>query len=518
VAKLRKYLKTRRVTSISQIGTDRIIELQFSDGLYRLYLEFYAGGNIVLTDGDLKILALFRNVDEGAEHEKLRVGLQYNLSLRQNCGGVPPLTKERVREGLQRAVERQQDTATQGKKAKKQSKDILRKALAVSITECPPLLVDHALHLANYDATLKPEQVLSDDALLEGLLSALEQARAIFEGITSPESIKGYILAKPNTAASKHEDARTEQSAEKKSALLYQDFHPFRPAQFESMAYTILEFDNFNKAVDEFFSSIEGQKLESKLQEREMMAKKKLDQLRQEHENRIGGLQQMQELNIRKAQAIQANVHRVAEAMAAVNGLIAQGMDWGEIARLIEREQSQRNPVAQMIKLPLKLYENTITILLDEATLEEDGEDEGYETTSSASEDSDEDDNAKSNSRTERLHPASKQLAIDIDLGLSPWANATEYFDQKRSAADKQERTIQASAKALKSTERKVEADLKKGLKQEKEVLRPVRKQQWFEKFIYFISSDGYLVLGDKDVQQSEIIYRRYLRKGDVYT
>ena len=53
VAKLRKYLKTRRVTSVSQVGTDRILEFQFSDGLYRLYLEFYAGGNIVLTDGDL---------------------------------------------------------------------------------------------------------------------------------------------------------------------------------------------------------------------------------------------------------------------------------------------------------------------------------------------------------------------------------------------------------------------------------------------------------------------------------
>ena len=40
VRRLRKFLGTRRVTSVSQIGTDRIIEFQFSDGLYRLYLEF----------------------------------------------------------------------------------------------------------------------------------------------------------------------------------------------------------------------------------------------------------------------------------------------------------------------------------------------------------------------------------------------------------------------------------------------------------------------------------------------
>ena len=42
VTRLRKFLKTRRVTSVTQIGTDRIIEFQFSDGLYRLYLEFFA--------------------------------------------------------------------------------------------------------------------------------------------------------------------------------------------------------------------------------------------------------------------------------------------------------------------------------------------------------------------------------------------------------------------------------------------------------------------------------------------
>ena len=42
VARLRKFLKTRRVTSVAQIGTDRVLEFQFSDGQYRLFLEFFA--------------------------------------------------------------------------------------------------------------------------------------------------------------------------------------------------------------------------------------------------------------------------------------------------------------------------------------------------------------------------------------------------------------------------------------------------------------------------------------------
>lgn len=514
MSRLRKHLKTRRVTAISQVGTDRIIEFQFSDGLYRLYFEFYAGGNIVLTDGDLKILALLRNVDEGAEHERLRVGLVYNLSLRQNYGGIPELTKERLRQALQKAVDKQQEPAAEGKKTKKQGKDALRKALAVSITECAPLLVDHSLHNAKFDSTLKPEQVLQDETLLDNLLAILLDARKTSDSITDPDPVKGYILTKSNPQPEKSETDGAE-----KPALLYNDFHPFKPQQFVDSGCAFLEFDGFNKAVDEYFSSIEGQKLESKLHERELHAKKKLDQARQQHANRIGDLQNVQELQFRKAEAILANVHRVKEVIDAVNGLIGQGMDWGEIARLIEREKTQGNAVAQLIKLPLKLYENTVTLELDEAQPQDGGfdEDEDYETSSVSEDSGDEDDRpSKTTAKASKSAPSSK-LAIDIDLGLSAWANSSEYFDQKKSAAGKEERTADASEKALRSQQQKIANELKKGLKQEKEVLRPVRKQHWFEKFIYFISSDGYLVLGGKDAQQNEILYKRYLHKGDVY-
>lgn len=468
-----------------------------------------------MTDGDLNILALLRNVEEGEEHEKLRVGLQYNLSLRQNYNGVPELTKERIRQGLQKAVDRQQGQPAAGKKGKKAGKDVLRKALATSITELPPLLVDHALHVASYDSTLKPEQVLADEGLLDQLLAVLQDALRITKEITEPDQVKGYILAKPNPAAP---TAGAEEGESEKGRVLYEDFHPFRPAQFENSDLTFLEFDAFGKAVDEFFSSIEGQKLESKLQEREQHAKKKLEKARKEHEERIGGLQKAQELDFRKAEAILANVHRVTEATEAINGLITQGMDWVDIGRLIEREQSQGNAVAQLIKLPLKLNENTITLLLDENTWTEgqDEEDEGNDTSSVSEDTDDEGDNDKKKPAPVKV-AAQPKLSIDIDLALSAWANSTEYFDSKKTAASKEERTLQASERALKSHEKKVAEDLKKGLKQEKEVLRPIRKQQWFEKYIYFISSDGYMVLGGKDAQQNEIIYQRYLRKGDVY-
>ncbi|RAL64920.1 hypothetical protein DID88_001512 [Monilinia fructigena] len=151
-------------------------------------------------------------------------------------------------------------------------------------------------------------------------------------------------------------------------------------------------------------------------------------------------------------------------------------MDWFEIGRLIELEQKRNNPVASMIKLPLKLDENTITILLDEEVFN-DEEDSTYETDSDVSESEDEEKTSKPNKRKEKV--ADTRLSIDIDLSLSPWANARNYFDQKRSAAAKEDKTLQSSSKALKSHEAKIAQDLKKGLKQEKAILRPVRKQMW---------------------------------------
>ncbi|CAK4034427.1 related to DUF814 domain [Lecanosticta acicola] len=507
VARLRKFLRTRRCTVVRQIGTDRVIELEFSDGAYRLFLEFYAGGNIVLTDGELTILGLLRSVNEGAEHEQYRLGVKYGLEQRQGIDGIPALTGQRLKDGLQKALERQQEDAQKGsKKAKKKGGNVLSKALAGSMSEFPPVLIDHALYVAGIERTLELEKVLESDGLQEKILGALQQAGKIVEEITKGDAAKGFILAKRNFSR----DGDATRLPGESQAVMYDDFHPFKPAQLADDNSTVfLEHEGFNKTVDEFFSSIEGQKLESRLQEREDNAKRRIEQARQEQEKRIDGLQQVQELNIRKAQAIEANVERVEEAVAAVNGLIAQGMDWVDIGRLIENEQSRRNPVAEMIEIPLKLHENTVTLLLSE--LAEAEEEEMNETDSEAS-DSDED-----YQQAPQTQAQDKRLAIDIDLGASAWSNARQYYDQRRTAAVKQEKTAQASQKALRSTEQKVMSDLKKGLKQEKDILRPVRKQFWFEKFIYFVSSDGYLVLAGKDAQQNEILYRRYLRKGDVY-
>ncbi|KAL5343805.1 hypothetical protein BJX70DRAFT_7 [Aspergillus crustosus] len=512
VSRLRKSLKSRRITSVTQIGTDRIIDFSFSDGMYHMLLEFFASGNIIITDRDYTIIALLRQVPGGEGLEEAKVGLKYNVTNKQNYNGVPEITPERIRETIEKAEKlfAQEDGAPK-KSKKKKNTDVLRKALSQGFPEYPPLLLDHAFATRGVDPATPLDRVLGDEGLLSVVRDVLETAKSVSDDLSAEKDHPGFIVAKEDTRPRAREPESEKEASPEKPGLLYEDFHPFKPRQFEGReGFTILEYPSMNATVDEYFSSIESQKLESRLTEREETAKRKLDSLRQEHEKRIGALETAQELHIRKANAIQDNVYRVQEAMDAVNGLIAQGMDWVEIARLIEMEQSRGNPVAGVIKLPLKLYENTITLSLREAGDEGEEEEELFSSDESES-DEDEEEQPTSSQRI------SEALTIDIDLALSPWANASQYFDQKKVAAVKAERTTQSSTKALKSHEKKVKDDLKRNLKQEKQVLRPSRKTFWFEKFLFFVSSEGYLVLGGRDGMQSEILYRRYLRKGDVF-
>ncbi|KAJ5151244.1 uncharacterized protein N7482_010496 [Penicillium canariense] len=507
VTRMRKYLKSRRITGITQIGTDRIIDICFSDGTHHMFLEFFAGGNIIVTDREYTIIALFRQVAAG-EGEETKVGLKYTVTNKQNYEGVPDITDERVKETLEKAKALFAKGDSAPKKSKKKNTDVLRKALSQGFPEYPPLLLDHAFAVKEFDSATPLDQVLSDERALQTVRSVLEEAQLVSNSFSVGDIHPGYIIAKEDKRSSADGE-----SSSKTPGLLYEDFHPFKPRQFEGKpGISILEFERFNATVDEYFSSLESQRLESRLTEREEAAKRKLDSVREEHKKRIDALKDVQELHIRKAAAIQDNMYRVQEAMDAVNGLVAQGMDWGEIARLIEMEQGRGNPVAQIIKLPLKLYENTVTLLLGEAGDEDEDEEE-----LASGDESDSDSESEEWELQQRAAATSRLLSIDIDLGQTPWANASQYYDQKKQASEKQQRTAQSSTKALKSHEKKVTADLKKSLKQEKQVLRQARVPFWFEKFIFFISSEGYLVLGARDALQSEILYRRYLNKGDIF-
>src|SRR5205085_10299270 len=120
--------------------------------------------------------------------------------------------------------------------------------------EYPPLLLDHSFHVTGFDSSLRPDQVLEDNAQVEKLVTVLQEAKNVSHRLSTAENISGYIVAQEDTAS---HAAPSDADSPRPGKLTYQDFHPFEPQQFRDQPGTaILKFDKFNQAVDEYFSSV----------------------------------------------------------------------------------------------------------------------------------------------------------------------------------------------------------------------------------------------------------------------
>ena len=179
--------------------------------------------------------------------------------------------------------------------------------------------------------------------------------------------------------------------------------------------------------------------------------------------------------------------------MFAIRSALANQMSWPDVQDLVKNAQANNDPVASCIK-QLKLEINHISLYLSDPY---------------ASTDSDEED------LIEEWESKLSPLTIDVDLALSAYSNATRYFDQRRGAVLKEQKTIEASGKALKNAEKKTQQTLKDVRAQS--VISKARKVYWFEKFYWFISTENYLVIGGRDQQQNELIVKRYMRAADIY-
>ncbi|XP_076659228.1 nuclear export mediator factor NEMF homolog Clbn isoform X1 [Halictus rubicundus] len=452
--KMRKHLKNKRLESLAQIGVDRIIDLQFGSGeaAYHIILELYDRGNIVLTDYEMTILNILRPHTEG---DKVRFAVREKYPVdRAHKTSMPPV--EEIQQHL--------ENAKPGENLKKVLNPLL---------EFGSSLIDHVLLKHDFALGCKIGKDFNVKDHMPKLILALECASDMMEAARKNVS-QGYIIqkkeAKPTT--------------DDKEDFIYTniEFHPVLFEQHKDFCYK--EFLSFDVAVDEYFSAMEGQKLDLKALQQERDALKKLENVRKDHDQRLVSLEKTQEVDKQKAELISRNQTLVDNAILAIQSALANQMAWPDIKVLLKEAENRGDPVASAIK-QLKLETNHITLLLQEPYEESDEESE------------------------------LKPMLIDIDLAHSAFANARKYYSQKRSAAKKQQKTIESQDKALKSAEKKTKQTLKEV--QAIHSINKLRKVYWFEKFYWFISSENYLVIGGRDQQQNELIVKRYLKSGDIY-
>lgn len=516
VTKLRKHLKTRRLSRVAQVGSDRVLVLEFSDGLYYLVLEFFSAGNILLLDSARKILSLQRMVQDKGNNDRYAVNETYNMFDETVFAPQPPYEARHYRpDEVQGWITRQRAArAPEGKKSKVFS---IHKLLFVNASHLLGDLIRRRLARDAIDAA-RPCFEFDNPAALAALVRALDQTeRDYLELLLKIDGgVEGYIVMKRHERAEAPPAPLAPQSSPDALSCdldyLYDEFHPFEPQPKPNTK--LLQISGYNATLDHFFTTIDSSKYALRIEQQKQQAGKRLAHARSERDRQIQALVDQQTSNIRKGDLIIMHADAVSVCQELVRKLVEQQMDWTNIESVIGLEQSRGNKVANMIRLPLNLIENKINILLPEDATESDSDSESE---SESDSDSDGDSDRDRDGDGERHRERNPRVSVWIDLALSPHANARIYYDAKKTAETKKLKVEKSATMALKNAERKINQDLQKNLKGETEVLRPIRPKFWFEKFHWFVSSEGYLCLAGKDDAQSDMLYYRHVNDNDSY-
>lgn len=450
--KFRKHINQKRLTNVSQVGMDRIIDLQFGDEerICHVIVELYDRGNIILTDHEYIILNILRPRTDTDNDVRFSVKEKYPIQHALQSTFLPSI--ENILLFLQNANDG----------------ELLKRSLVKHIPY-GSLMLDHCLILKGFPENAQvqvhiPKNIEGAEKIYEALKLADEIAESIR---TTP--MNGYISSTFLTLQNGN------------TIECYQEYYPYDFQQFHlnSEKFNIISFPTFSDAVDKFYSSIESQKIEKKIVQVENETSKRLENIKKDHEQRLKALNDVQAIQEKRGELVQYNRKLVDQALLLIRSAIASKLSWEQVSEWVEQYAKGGAPAAKSI-VNLNLASNIFTMKLSDP-----------------------------------FESIDDFLNVEIDIGLTADQNVRKYFMNRKNAIDKQQKTLAASNKALKSAQVQIKNKLNKVHIKTNSIR--ARKTFWFEKFYWFISSDGYLVVAGRDAQQNELLVKKYFKPGDIY-
>jgi len=113
-------------------------------------------------------------------------------------------------------------------------------------------------------------------------------------------------------------------------------------------------------------------------------------------------------------------------------------------------------------------------------------------------------------------------MKINLSLKKSIQQNAANYFEKAKKLKKKiagAQKIIDEQKKRLEELKRKKSQEMEKErLSEEYLKTKKERKREkaWYEKFRWFFTSEGFLVIGGKDATSNEIVVKKHAEKGDL--
>lgn len=237
------------------------------------------------------------------------------------------------------------------------------------------------------------------------------------------------------------------------------DVLTFELSQYEK--YEKKYFSTFNEALDEYFSKEEKIK-----EEKEERKEEKIGAVEYRLQKQMLALQKFKDEEvklIRKGELIYAHYQSIDGILNAIKSARDKGYSWDEIKEILKKSELPEAKAIQSIN-PSK---GTVIVNIENEY-------------------------------------------VELDTRLSVMQNSQVYYEKAKKLSSKSKGAIEAIEET-----KKISEEEKPFLKPQEKLLR--QKQRWYEKFRWFISSDGFLVIGGRDAESNEEIVKKYLEKRDIF-
>ncbi|MFQ3274875.1 MAG: putative ribosome quality control (RQC) complex YloA/Tae2 family protein [Candidatus Nanohaloarchaea archaeon] len=259
---------------------------------------------------------------------------------------------------------------------------------------------------------------------------------------------------------------------EERFPVLYYDENGFpkRASPFRLETYLKMEeeeFESFSEALDEYYYTREKKQEEKQKLDAYNEKLEGLEAQKEQQERKIEGLKKSAEQKREDAEAIYENYNILHEIKTKIEEAIEEH-GWDKTREMLDEKE---NELAERVN-SLNEQNNFISIDI-----------------------------------------GNKNLKIYLDQDLE--ATASEFYDKAKESESK----IESAEKALEETEKQI-AELEKEDIELEEVMEDKsekREKEWFEKYRWFYSSEGYLVLAGRDSQTNEMLVKKHMENNDLY-
>jgi len=420
---LRKYLRNGRIKKIQQHDFERIVELTVESkaGEYRLVIELFGDGNIILVDPENKIL-----------HALTYKRMKDRSIIRGETFKYPPPRGKNPR------TLRREDLEEIRKMDQIEVVRSIARILGIGGKYAEEILIRAGVEKNMPSSALKDDELNSIYESLQGLLSE----------ISVENEAPSIFVDKENR---------------------WIDVAPIERKKYSNLKS--IKFEKFNQALDEFYTRSFTKEKTSEVEGTIEQQIARLERILKDQERTVQKSWKQAETYRRIGEAIYLHLNEIQFLMQKIMSEKRSGKNWKEIMEELMREKKES-------RVPAIYFEYI-------------------------------------NPKTMMLRVSIEDLAFDLDLKISAQKNAAQYYER----AKKAEKRARGAEEALKKTQTKIEEAKRLRLKKiEKmpELLPKIKKREWYEKFRWFHSSEGFLVIGGRDKTQNEVLIKRYMEPEDI--